>query len=79
MERSALSVGTDDGLAERVKWITAHWEEVYAKEKSATEQRSKSAQEQASTRIEGEQELKSATEQKSKCPAEHGSDGSARR
>lgn len=33
VERSTVSVGTDDEQAERLKWIGEHWEEVYAKEK----------------------------------------------
>lgn len=36
VERSALTVGTEEELAERVVWITAHWEEVYANEKLVT-------------------------------------------
>lgn len=36
-ERSAVSVGTEEELAGRLKWIVEHWEEVYDKEKSATE------------------------------------------
>lgn len=37
MDRSPLSVGTEDELAGRLKWIVEHWVEVYVKEKSATE------------------------------------------
>ncbi|KAJ9101373.1 hypothetical protein QFC20_005254 [Naganishia adeliensis] len=37
MDRSPLSVGTEDELAGRLKWIVEHWEGVYVKEKGATE------------------------------------------
>jgi hypothetical protein len=67
VERSALSVGTEDDLTERAVWIAAHWEEVYTKEKSATEQRSKSAEGQASPRGAGEQGSKSAIEMGEMC------------